>query len=342
MSSGPNFDPDRLASAEAVAGRQNPSPSGHKTSCPFHFALEIEVNDHKGQPLLGIPVAIRREGDEVLKSKTDGGGIVRFEGLEDKEYLFSLYALSGDAWEPGESVALDRPESASGPARFSRSLPPAEQEQKHVVKEGECATKLGDRYGFTAQALRTENQTLLDSRADLNMLIPGDEIRVPARRIRWESSRARERRRAVRLAPTTRFYARFLNEDGEPRAGIKFLASIQTLSKSPQADITGDTDDRGVIEFRVPLDTDTVTIELKEAGEIETHLMRLSHMEPASTMRGLQGRLRNLGYGCGTEDGVNGPVTTAAIRLFQLDHELDPTGNPDAATRGALLARHGS
>ncbi len=47
---------------------------------------------------------------------------------------------------------------------------------------------------------------------------------------------------------------------------------------------------------------------------------------PEWTVSEVQARLKALGYDPGPRDGVNGPLTAAAIRAFQRDHGLAPDG----------------
>jgi peptidoglycan hydrolase-like protein with peptidoglycan-binding domain len=56
----------------------------------------------------------------------------------------------------------------------------------------------------------------------------------------------------------------------------------------------------------------------------------------------VQARLANLGYWPGPLDGILGPRTQAALRLFQGDHNLEMTGEDDDDTVKALFDEHGS
>jgi peptidoglycan hydrolase-like protein with peptidoglycan-binding domain len=50
----------------------------------------------------------------------------------------------------------------------------------------------------------------------------------------------------------------------------------------------------------------------------------------------LQAALRKLGYYTGSIDGLMGPATQAAIRTFQIDHDLSVTGKVDDKLQKAL------
>jgi peptidoglycan hydrolase-like protein with peptidoglycan-binding domain len=53
----------------------------------------------------------------------------------------------------------------------------------------------------------------------------------------------------------------------------------------------------------------------------------------------LQKGLKALGYGLGSTgvDGINGPYTTAAIKKFQKDHGITPSGTPDEKTTTSMM-----
>jgi len=52
----------------------------------------------------------------------------------------------------------------------------------------------------------------------------------------------------------------------------------------------------------------------------------------------MQERLNELGYKLGTVDGVAGPRTVEALKKFQSDNKLSPTGTIDADTIRKLRA----
>jgi peptidoglycan hydrolase-like protein with peptidoglycan-binding domain len=50
--------------------------------------------------------------------------------------------------------------------------------------------------------------------------------------------------------------------------------------------------------------------------------------------------LNNLGYNCGDESDDESPQFKEAVTQFQGDHQLNPTGEVDAATRAKLESLH--
>ena len=57
------------------------------------------------------------------------------------------------------------------------------------------------------------------------------------------------------------------------------------------------------------------------------------------SMRDAQARLNDLGYNVGTPDGSAGPRTATALRAFQRDNGLQPSGRLDAATQDVLAGK---
>ncbi len=65
-------------------------------------------------------------------------------------------------------------------------------------------------------------------------------------------------------------------------------------------------------------------------------------LPPVSELRGVQLRLINFGYTCGTPNGVMTPQTEVALRDFQSLHGLPQTGLNDSATQQMVKKIHGS
>ena len=59
-------------------------------------------------------------------------------------------------------------------------------------------------------------------------------------------------------------------------------------------------------------------------------------VEEALNLAEVQAMLNDLGYDCGTADGVMGPRTRACIQAFQEENDLDATGAADEATAGKI------
>ena len=73
------------------------------------------------------------------------------------------------------------------------------------------------------------------------------------------------------------------------------------------------------------------------AGPSQTSIP--GHGGKTLSRREAQARLNELGYNVGTPDGAAGPRTAAALRAFQRDNSLQPSGRLDAATQDVLSGK---
>ncbi len=108
----------------------------------------------------------------------------------------------------------------------------------------------------------------------------------------------------------------------------------------------GTTGDDGGVEHDVPREAEVATLELwledYPTGKRRTFTFELAKLPPASTVPGLRCRLKNMGYFKGPEEGDElDDAVVAALKRFQAQHDMEPTGNADAGTIAAIVARHG-
>jgi peptidoglycan hydrolase-like protein with peptidoglycan-binding domain len=112
-------------------------------------------------------------------------------------------------------------------------------------------------------------------------------------------------------------------------------------------EIKGTTDGQGSLDKPIPVDAGDGKLEIGPyVWPVKVgHLNPVDEETPDDGVTGAQGRLRNLGYRCEKMDGVIGPDTEEAIKMFQADHVaegLTATGQLDDKTRKLLREKHGS
>ncbi|MBC8167211.1 MAG: peptidoglycan-binding protein, partial [Bryobacteraceae bacterium] len=108
--------------------------------------------------------------------------------------------------------------------------------------------------------------------------------------------------------------------------------------------LAGKTDDKGLLEQRIPTQTREARLSIKEFQ----WLLNIGDLNPIDETpdmgaSGIQMRLRNLGFDPGPIDGIVGPQTKAAIQGFQKKHQplaIDGICGPKTTQR--LLKEHGS
>ncbi len=125
---------------------------------------------------------------------------------------------------------------------------------------------------------------------------------------------------------------KIIDKEGAPQAGEAFEVEHAGEIKS------GSTDGDGFVRVDIPLTWSSV--ELRVAGRVRK--LRVGALEPVMTLRGLQARLRNLGFRPGPGDGRFGVRTSRAVKRFQAQNGLPATGHADKATRDKVVEQHGS
>jgi hypothetical protein len=210
----------------------------------------------------------------------------------------------------------------------------------HVAQQGECITRIADRYGFRDYRTIYENAANADLRSkrpNAHLLHPGDVVVIP------------DKAKKEEICPTGRSYTfqtpsltRVLrlvlkDEEDNPLANMAYQLTCAGNVKS------GSTDGDGKLEEEIPIRAEDAELECNGS----TWSLKIGHLNPLEDapddgVSGCQARLRNLGYDPGPIDGKTGPRTEAAVRAFQVDYSLDVDGICGPQTRSKLKEVHGS
>jgi len=182
-----------------------------------------------------------------------------------------------------------------------------------------------------------ENEALREERPHWNALAPGDEVVIPDPTERIESAAVDQKHRYVRKGVPEKITLVLQDEEGEPRAELAY--TVEFSDDTPM--VEGETAADGVIEFTLPPKVRKVTLSLGAPEFEEVHDLVCGGVDPITTVRGQQHRLRNLGYACKDTGKLDGD-TVQAIQSFQSDAELDVTGEFCDDTKAALEERYGS
>ncbi|HEX8450763.1 MAG TPA: peptidoglycan-binding domain-containing protein [Longimicrobium sp.] len=214
----------------------------------------------------------------------------------------------------------------------------------HTLAQGECARSIAAQRGTPWAALweHPENAELRARRPDPAVLQPGDVLFVPDPEPAPRPCAVQIRNRYTVSGRTTLFRLRLLREGDAPRAAQAYQLCVDGFWQS------GSTDAEGWLEARIPCDARRGELVLpahdgQSVAEAEERFeLAFGHLDPSDEISGAQGRLRNLGFAACEVDGVPGPETEDALRLFQATAGLEETGRLDPPTADALRARHGS
>ncbi len=194
---------------------------------------------------------------------------------------------------------------------------------------------IGKKYGMSWRTIwnHPQNAELKASRKDPNVLYPGDILFIPMREEKQENGATEERHRFRLKETSTKFRLRLLRE-GKPRVQMPYVLEIDGKLFS------GKTNDEGWLEHHIPPDAQRGRLILNQGAE--TFSLRLGCLDPTDKVRGIQQRLKNLGFYGGEVDGIMGPQTKMAITQFQQSQGLRQTGEIDQPTPNALKNYHKS
>lgn len=201
---------------------------------------------------------------------------------------------------------------------------------QYIAKPKDGIESIAYRHGFFWETVWNDagNTALREARKDPNVLLPGDKVFIPVKRIRTVDKPPEQthRFRKKGVPHTLRF--QFLKFTGEPYASLK--ADVAVGGKL--LDLTTDAD--GWLE--IPIMPDATEAKVKFANG-ESYKLDLGRLDPVTEPSGVQQRLRNLGW---TELVVTGQLdeqTRDALRRFQASNLLEKTGLPDQTTQDKLV-----
>jgi len=209
---------------------------------------------------------------------------------------------------------------------------------KHLVVNGDCIQSIAAQYGFDDGNdiwNDSQNASLKQLRGDGSQLHPGDKVFIPEPKPKQFNLATGKRHKIVVPRPKRLTRLRLLDDYGEPMTG-DYVFRAGNLERK------GTLDGDGVLVQKIPADIVRAEVSV---GEI-TRTVLIGHLNPLSDTdddgtSGLQARLANLGYLTGEIDGQLGPMTQAALKEFQADHDLDVTGELDDDTIAKLRDEHG-
>ncbi|AEI65632.1 peptidoglycan-binding domain-containing protein [Corallococcus macrosporus] len=296
-------------------------------------AIEVTVIDLLGRVLEGQVLELAW-GQQVYRLMSNTFGAVRFEGLEASSYPLTLlgldrHALEAPVAEPLSSMRLQSHQPAAWDALGPLSCPASE----HVVQPGEGVDKIALQWGLLPETIwdAPQNGALRARLRRRNQLIPNDTLYIPPREaltfqastgchyvLRFNGGLSR-----LRLRLAVGF---------EPQDGIPYLLEV------PDAPTQQGTTKDGYIDTVVPTRTTRVTLVLDQ-GALRIDLP-VDTLLPLTDDRGVQQRLRNLGFPCESSDGTFDDAAKAVLHRFRSGLSLPHSDVIDDDVRGALYSLH--
>ena len=197
------------------------------------------------------------------------------------------------------------------------------------VGKGNSTFNIAKDHGFFWRTVwnHPENAALKQERKDPSLLYEDDEIFVPEKELK-EVSKGTDAQHTFKLKGEPCKLKLQLLKLGEPRANEDYIIEIEGKT------IKGKTDGDGKIEHFIPNDATSGKLILKNGKE--SYPLQIGELDPVEKPSGIQQRLNNLGYSCGSEDGEIGEKTKEALKKFQAEYDLETSGEADSATQAKL------
>lgn len=203
-----------------------------------------------------------------------------------------------------------------------------------TASRGDSVTSLAEENGFFWKTVwnHGDNAELKKLRGDPNIIRPGDEVVIPELTPRKEN-RATGARHTFKRKGVPAMLKLRLTRLTEPRKDEPYTLVIDGKIFS------GSTDSNGMIEVEVPPDAKQATLKLKQGKE--QYPISIGGLDPWDTPTGVQQRLNNMGYDCGTVDGdLTSEQTKEAIRQFQARYDMKDDGVASEAVMQAIEDKH--
>jgi N-acetylmuramoyl-L-alanine amidase len=210
----------------------------------------------------------------------------------------------------------------------------------HTVSQGECLSSIAREYGFSSYRTiydHPNNAEFKRKRPNPNVIYPGDTLYIPDKDLK-EESKATEKKHHFKLKKEIVKLRVVLKDDqDQPYANMSYQLKVDDHV------FKGTTGGDGKIEQEIPADARAGELAVFRSGTqdvIAFFPLELGELDPVEESTGIQARLNNLGFDCGAVDGIIGPLTQDALRLFQEKYGLTVTGTADATTREKLRELH--
>jgi len=249
-----------------------------------------------------------------------------------------------DDFQERLAAALKRPQQRKegGPAASTEPQPEAAAsagpvgQGDYAVKQGDCICSIAKQTGHLWETIWNDpaNSELKEVREDPNVLLPGDRVTIPEKLVKQEPGETEARHRFKRQGEPSRLCL-VVKSNGEPMANQPFSIRIDGQ------EISGATDSAGKLDVAIPGDASSAKLTIGSDPESQrVYKLRLGAVDPINLGTGVQARLKNLGFSCGSEKGDIGSQTLAALNRFREAAGLPTSDRLDEATLQELKEAH--
>jgi hypothetical protein len=213
----------------------------------------------------------------------------------------------------------------------------SEEGTRYTVDQGDSVASLSFEHGLFWETVwkHPENADLRKRRGERNILLPGDTIFIPGRRLNHCSCATEKRHTFVKRGVPEKLNIRFLDIEGMPIANEPCVLKIDGRLVPCQLD--GD----GWLRTTVPPDARTGEIKIGSKGEYGVFQIAVGHLDPITELTGIQARLAHLGYFEGALDGELSDELKQAVLKFRENNKLEESMEIDDEFRNKLKEIHG-
>ncbi len=162
------------------------------------------------------------------------------------------------------------------------------------------------------------------------MLVPGDTVVIPDKRVKEETRNTGAIYKFQKLGVPAAIRLQLFDCD-QPRVYQAYELNVDGQKRS------GTTDKNGVLQAPIPPNAKEAVVVV--GPDRQEYRFQLGHLEPVTEVKGAQARLNNLGYECAVDGALN-EMTRTAVTQFQADYGLPATGDFDGATQKKLAELH--
>src|ERR1043165_5303248 len=232
----------------------------------------------------------------------------------------------------------------------------------HKVKKGEWVASIADVYGYADWEgvvwEHEKNAALHEKRPDPHVLKEGDELFMPPWDEREESASTGQRNTFKTTGSDEVLRVRLLTPDGTPRANEKYrLVLVHDDNTEEYSQQNKETGPDGQVEEKIPHTVKSAKLTIESSNEELKfnfgHLSPLDQNDKPTLIKGVQQRLKALGFEPGEINGKDSEATTGAVKAFQahcresagsapgLIDAGEPDGTMDDGFVKALLSYYG-